>query len=145
MFDVSRLSPPLAEVAQTAWHHALESIAPELRARLEAWADESEDSAELANVFALSEYAASVVRSQPAAFAAFLASRGYRDPPPDEFVDSSFESITEVDALKKRLRQLRNAAMLHVIWRDLNGRAALAETTGALTRLRDQLTAQVRA
>ncbi len=46
---------------------------------------------------------------------------------------------TDIEALKKDLRRLRNAAMLHIIWRDLNGRADVAETTKSLSRFADQL------
>ena len=41
--------------------------------------------------------------------------------------------VEDIDALKQLLRRLRNSAMLHIIWRDLNGRSDLAETTRSLT------------
>ena len=69
----------------------------------------------------------------------FLEARAYRHAPPADPVGDALGDVEDVDALKKLLRRLRNAAMLHVIWRDLNGRSDLAETTRSLSRLADRL------
>ena len=140
MLDVSQLPGPLAPLAATAWNRWVDAVEPPLRTRAEAWLSaQPADAAELAKVFALSDFAAHVAAAQPETFVAFLESGAYRSAPPDDFVGEGFGDVVDIDDLKRRVRRVRNVAMLRVIWRDLTGRAPLAETTGALSRLADQL------
>ena len=94
---------------------------------------------EVARTFALSEFAAAVATAQPETFVDFLESNAFEAAPAADFVGGSLRAIADVESLKTVLRRLRNAAMLHIIWRDLNGRSDVAETTRSLTRLADQL------
>ena len=140
MLDVSLLPTPLSPLAAAAWNRWLEAAPAAMRERAERWlAQAGADAAELAKVLALSDFAAHVASAQAAAFVEFLENRGFHDAPPADFVGDSLTAVGDVDELKCRLRRVRNFAMLHIIWRDVNGRAELSETTGALSRLADQL------
>jgi glutamate-ammonia-ligase adenylyltransferase len=140
MLDVSLLPAPLAPLAAAAWNRWLEAAEPTLRARTAAWlAAQPADATELAKVLALSDFAAGVATAQAESFVAFLERGAYRGSPPLDFVGDALVGVADVETLKRTVRRVRNLAMLHVIWRDLNGRAPLAETTGALSRLADQL------
>ncbi len=140
MFDPSFLEPRLAGAASAAWQRVRERLDSATDARVSAWlAAEPGDMRELARTFALSEFAETVALADPDAFVAFLEAHAYRHAPPGDPVGDRLGVVEDVDALKNLLRRLRNAAMLHVIWRDLNGRSDLAETTRSLTRLADRL------
>ena len=140
MLDVRDLPESLARVVQTSWQRVSASFEGELQSRTNRLLDADPiASAELSRTFALSEFAAGVAAAQPEAFAAFLESKAYEQAPPADFVGSAIDSTADIESLKSVLRRLRNAAMLHIIWRDLNGRADVAETTKSLTRLADQL------
>ena len=140
MLDVSLLPAPLAPLAAAAWARWGDLVEPSLRARADRWLARTDaDSAELAKLFALSDFAVHVASAQAETFVAFLEDGGYRAAPPVDFVGASLADVGDVDALKRRLRRARNFAMLHIIWRDVNGRAELSETTGGLSRLADQL------
>jgi len=140
VFAPSFLEPRLAGAATAAWQRFQERLDPDTGARANAWlAAEPDDMRELARTFALSEFVETVALADPGAFVAFLEARTYRHAPPGDSVGHRLGDIEDVDGLKKLLRRLRNAAMLHIIWRDLNGRSDLAETTRSLTRLADRL------
>ena len=94
---------------------------------------------ELARTFALSEFVGTVAMAHPDAFVGFLESGDYRQPPLTDPVGDRLMTVDDIESLKILLRRLRNAAMLHIIWRDLNGRSDLAETTRSLTHLADRL------
>ncbi len=108
--------------------------------RVDAWlAVHPDEMQELARTFALSEFAATVAMAHPDEFVGFLESGDYRQPPPTDPVGDRLTTVDDIESLKTLLRRLRNAAMLHIIWRDLNGRSDLAETTRSLTHLADRL------
>ena len=112
----------------------------DLATRVDAWlATQQDEMRELARTFALSEFAATVATAHPDVFVAFLESTAYRQPPPGDPVGDALATVGDVESLKSLLRRQRNAAMLHIIWRDLNGRSDLAETTRSLSRLADRL------
>ena len=71
--------------------------------------------------------------AHPDSFVTFLESTAYRQAPPSDCVGTRLVAVDDVEELKSLLRRLRNGAMLHIIWRDLNGRSDLAETTRSLT------------
>ncbi len=138
--DVGFLPTPLAEAASLAWQRLRGVLDADGDARLLSWVAAHRDaSSELARTLALSEFATETAVTRPDAFVALLESGAYERSPPVDFVGSALDPVTDVDALKSQLRRLRNAAMLHIIWHDLNGRADVAETTQSLTRLADQL------
>jgi glutamate-ammonia-ligase adenylyltransferase len=140
VLDLSGLPESLARAAQSAWHHLHEALDDPRRFRLEAALKiHAGAPAELARTLALSEFAAGVVSAQPDVLLDLLEASAYQHMPPDDFVGAAFDTVGGVEGLKTTLRRLRNAAMLHIIWRDLNGRADVAETTRSLTRLADQL------
>ena len=140
MLDVSLLPASLAPIAATAWNRWADAVEPTQRARAAAWlAAQPADAAELAKVFAHSDFVAHVATAHAETFVAFLENGAYRSVPPDDFVVDAFVDVADIDSLKRQVRRVRNTAMLWVIWRDLNGRAPLAETTRALSRLADQL------
>lgn len=127
-----------------AWQRFRERLDADLTARVDAWLTaHSDEMPELARTFALSEFAGSVASAHPDAFIGFLESTDYRHPPPtDPFgnpVGDRLASVDDIESLKTQLRRVRNTAMLHIIWRDLNGRSDLAETTRSLTHLADRL------
>ncbi len=134
------LPAPLDRAADSAWQRLRAGLDTELDARLSAWlATHGDASIELPRTLALSEFVTETAATRPDAFIALLESEAYQEPPPADFVGNTLDAVADVDALKVLLRRLRNAAMLHIIWRDLNGRADVAETTRSLTRLADQL------
>src|SRR5262245_57336811 len=140
MLDVTQLPTALASHALAAWNRWCDFAEPGLRDRAIAWAAaQPADARELAKVLALSDYAERVATLYPAAFVEFLETGAHRSAPPADFVGHALDGSADLDDLKHALRRLRNLAMLRVIWRDLNGHAALAETTGVLSRLADQL------
>ena len=140
MFDPSFLQPPLAAEATAAWRRFRERLDTDHAARLDAWLEaQPDDRQELARTFALSEFAATVAMAHPDSFVAFLESTAYRQAPPSDCVGTRLAAVDDVEELKSLLRRLRNGAMLHIIWRDLNGRSDLAETTRSLTGLADRL------
>ena len=66
--------------------------------------------------------------------------------PPDRavlnrFVDELATSETDVDDVKSRLRRFRHRYLLHVLWREVAGKAQLSETLEALSALADKLLA----
>jgi glutamate-ammonia-ligase adenylyltransferase len=140
MFDAGSLPEPLARAATLSWQRFVDGLGPDLQTRTNFWLDARPDGAiELARTFALSEFAAAVATAQPEVFVDFLESNAFEAAPVADFVGESLREVADVEALKSALRRLRNAAMLHIIWRDLNGRSDVAETTKSLTRLADQL------
>jgi len=54
-----------------------------------------------------------------------------------EQVKALVDSVDQEDQLSRKLRLARHKMMVRVIWRDLNGLAALFETTGDLSRFAD--------
>ena len=140
MRDVRSLDESLARAATSAWQSLLDTLEPELHGRAQSWlAAHPDSSVELVRTFALSEFAAGVARAQPDAFIAFLESHAYEQALDVELLGAALESAADVESLARSLRRLRNAAMLHIIWRDLNGRADVAETTKSLTQLADRM------
>ncbi len=140
MFDPSFLPEPLARAATSAWQRFRERVEPSIAARIDAWLKAHATGArEMVRMFALSEFAGTVAATRPEAFAGFLQSQAYLQPPSSDVVGYALAGVEDVEVLKSRLRHLRNATMLHIIWRDLNHRSELAETTHSLTRLADQL------
>ncbi len=140
MFDPGFLLPPLADAATAAWLRFRERLDADLALRVDAWlAAHPDELQELARTFALSEFAGTVATAHPDAFVGFLESGIYRQPPPGDPVGDLLAPTDDVESLKTLLRRLRNATLLHIIWRDLNGRSDLAETTRSLTQLADRL------
>ena len=80
--------------------------------------------------------------AHPDAFVAFLAVDAYRHDRRRRDLRRRRGSmgVDDVEALQARCcAGCATRAMLHIIWRDLNGRADVAETTASLTRLADRL------
>ena len=59
--------------------------------------------------------------------------------PGDRSAPRSARDADDIESLQRVLRRLRNAALVHIIWRDVNGRADVEETTASLTQLADHL------
>lgn len=64
--------------------------------------------------------------------------------PPDhreleEFAHEIAESGEPIETVKKQLRRFRHRYLMHVLWREIEGRATLDETLGALSNLADRL------
>ena len=113
------------------------------RARVDAWLKGHRSEAkELARLFALSEFAAEAAVAQPDAFVRFLVTESFAQPPDPVTVGAALGGAYDADdieSLQRVLRRLRNAALVHIIWRDVNGRADVEETTASLTQLADLL------
>ncbi|HEY6597717.1 MAG TPA: bifunctional [glutamate--ammonia ligase]-adenylyl-L-tyrosine phosphorylase/[glutamate--ammonia-ligase] adenylyltransferase, partial [Pseudomonadales bacterium] len=152
MLDLVDLNAALADAAAAAWERFWRTLDDTQHARIDAWLNgHRREGTELARVFALSEFATDVAVAQPDAFIHFLVSEAFARPlgavaiefgRVDEDIDRVDEDIDRVDSiesLQRALRRQRNLAMLHIIWRDLNGRAQVEETTASLTQLADRL------
>jgi len=140
VLDLVGLHGPLADAAAAAWQRYLNVLNATQRARTESWLQaQPTHAAELARLFALSEFAAGVAAAQPDVFLTMLETQAFVRPPATDVLGDALAGIDDVEALKRILRRLRNAAMAHIIWRDVNLRADVAETTGSLTRLADLL------
>ena len=140
MLDLIELDGPLADAAAAAWQRYWNVLNASQRARTESWLQSQPiHAAEMARLFALSEFAAGVAAAQPDVFLTMLETRAFEQAPATDFLGNALAGVDDVEALKRILRKVRNAAMVHIIWRDVNRRADVAETTGSLTRLADQL------
>jgi [glutamine synthetase] adenylyltransferase / [glutamine synthetase]-adenylyl-L-tyrosine phosphorylase len=137
VLHVSHLPLPLAAAADAAWRRLEETVGSRDLDRLTAALRSDADAArELATLFALSDFAADAARRDPEALLELIQQQHYRAPPP-ELPGAALAAVSDVDGLRMLLRRLRNAVMLHILWRDLNRRADVAETTGSMTRLAD--------
>jgi glutamate-ammonia-ligase adenylyltransferase len=134
--------------------HRLGELPETLRPAVARWFDRLEEAhgsvqlaadveAELLRVVAVSEFAGNaLLRDWP-----YWQSRLERlASPPDraalkKFAEEMAASKADIDAVKSRLRRFRHRYMLHVLWREVAGTAALAETLEALSALADQLLA----
>ena len=140
MFDPSFLQEPLAREAASAWRRFEERLDTTIAARVNDWLSaHPTQMRELARTFALSEFAATVATAHPDAFVGFLETAAYHQPPPNDLVGDAVRCSRRCGSAEERASEARNATMLHIIWRDLNHRSDLAETTRSLTRLADQL------
>ena len=95
----------------------------------------------LVRVFATSEFVAQSAERHPGLIGELLVSKSlYRRYPAGTLtkqVQQAAESARDEDELKKVLRSLRRREMVRIAWRDLAGRAELAEVVETLSELAD--------
>lgn len=113
-------------------------LAPRLESVLQAAPD-----TELEYVCALSDFAAGMVLQDPQ-WLRGTRRRGAFDAAPErtamaEAIRAELSGAGDMEALQQALRRVRNRFQLWVVWRHLARRAALEETTGALSDLADTL------
>jgi glutamate-ammonia-ligase adenylyltransferase len=136
LLDLVDLNAALADAASAAWERFWRTLDDTQRARIDAWlTGHRREGTELARVFALSEFASDVAVAQPDAFIHFLVSEAFAQP----LGPTTIDRVDGIESLQRALRRQRNLALLHIIWRDLNGRAQVEETTASLTQLADRL------
>jgi glutamate-ammonia-ligase adenylyltransferase len=127
----------------------LESIPRELREPVSNWlgrvpADDAEltdaNLDRLVRLAACSEYAASVLQRN---WTWFVENCDSLDAVPNtaelENLSEDIRALDDIDAAKAHIRRFRHRWMVHVLWREVAGIAAIGETLGALSDLADGL------
>lgn len=108
-------------------------------AALPALMNASLGAADLLKLVATSEYAANALRRHWAWFAEQAAS-GALDTAP-QLAWSELSQDADEPLFGRQLRSLRNRSLLHILWRELHGKAELDETLASLSALADNLVA----
>ena len=117
--------PPIAERADRFASHNGLALPPDAR-----W------------VIGLSDFAAQLVRSERDWFVDGLASQAFDRPPDAAALKAELGGVaaaTDMTALKRALRRLRNRWQFGIVWRHLLRLASFEETVGALSELADAL------
>lgn len=93
-------------------------------------------------VIGLSDFAAQVARSERQWFAEGLAAESFNRQPDAAALEAELSGVaaaTDMAALKRALRRLRNRWQFGIVWRHLLRLASFEETVGALSDLADAL------
>ncbi len=95
--------------------------------------------ANLLRLVAVSEFAGQWLLRDWPWFAGALAEQRFASPPVPE--SGELAAADDEAGFKSLLRRLRHRSLLHVLWRELDGSAGLAETLSSLSLLADRLIA----
>jgi glutamate-ammonia-ligase adenylyltransferase len=118
----------------------LNSIPNELHEQVRLWLQRYGETAhvdKLAKLVACSDFAGAVVLKEKEWFRDYVDS--FSEPPEIEALDTLVADDATFDQAKALLRRFRNRYMLHVVWREVFGLAALDETLTSLSRLADRM------
>jgi glutamate-ammonia-ligase adenylyltransferase len=144
MFDLVQVPQALHDAATRYWEqfesNRLKQGLPALENLLPEGVDVKTFGAQLARVFSASEFIAKTCAINPAFLIDLVQTSALFNPMADDAFNRFDEAIgtcgTEFE-LDKVLRQLRNKAMIRIIWRDLTRSAPMLEITGELSRFAD--------
>ncbi len=144
MFDLVQVPQALHDAANRYWEqfesNRLKQNLPALEDLLPAGVDVKTFDAQLTRAFSASEFIAKTCAITPVFLIELVQSGVLFNPVDDEVFQISNYLIgackTDLE-LDKTLRQLRNKAMIRIVWRDLNRCAPMLEITGELSRFAD--------
>ncbi|MDX1404746.1 MAG: bifunctional [glutamate--ammonia ligase]-adenylyl-L-tyrosine phosphorylase/[glutamate--ammonia-ligase] adenylyltransferase [Woeseiaceae bacterium] len=146
----------MARDEQSLPEKLISGVPPALRAVTGQWGERllsqharlpssGEHLATLARLVATSEFAGSVLLRNWDWFQSALARGDFRKPPAareiDDFVTELRSGDSQEGAIKGRLREFRNRRLLHILWRNIDGSADLAEALMSLSQLADGMIA----
>lgn len=127
--------PQLQPPVQRAWERLADNDPP-LAGRL---LESAERAAELARVWACSEFVAAACVREPAMLESLLVSGELDQPEPQNnllrALQEAAEAAADSEAFGNVLRRLRRREMVRIAWRDFTGRASLDESLRELTHL----------
>jgi len=144
MFDLAHVPQALHSVSNRYWEqfelNRVKQGLPDLESVLAAQINRKDFDVQLTRAFSASEFIAKTCAINPA-FLVELVQTGVLFNPMNDGIFPSFDEVlgacnTDLE-LDKTLRQLRNKAMIRIIWRDLNRSAPMLEITGELSRFAD--------
>jgi [glutamine synthetase] adenylyltransferase / [glutamine synthetase]-adenylyl-L-tyrosine phosphorylase len=131
--SISQLPEPLRDPITLWFTYFLQdhALGPE-------WSANERATLGLLKLVACSEFAGSAVVRDWEWFASAALDGRLAEQPRTEWPDTAFGDA-DIEAVKRQLRQIRNRALLHILWRDLTGAATVAETLLSLSELADSL------